>query len=234
MIASKVELVQLLGIILFLAQFILLFWLFKKGKTLQPNVKRAAFVALIICPVLLGLLGNFYIFDHSKTVESCSSCHVMKPMVNDMLDPESMTLAARHFKNNWIADNECYSCHTDYGLNGTFKAKMDGYRHLMRYITSTYDEPIAARDAFNNANCNSCHSGTESFEAVDVHQPLLTNFSTNEVSCLNCHGRAHPTRLQRTPGSDDYEKLMTDKPANEQLKAYLLNIAPSSSTTPSP
>ncbi|MCG8389697.1 MAG: hypothetical protein MJA30_29360 [Cytophagales bacterium] len=231
---TKVELVQFLGIILFLTQFGLLFWIFKKGKDLLPNVKRMAFAALIVCPVLLGLLGNFYVFDHSKTTQSCSSCHVMKPMVNDMQDPESMTLAARHFKNNWISENECYSCHTDYGLNGTFKAKLDGYRHLMRYITSTYEEPIISGHAFSNANCNSCHSGTESFESVDVHQPLLASFSSNEVSCLNCHGRAHPTRLQRTPGSVDYEKLMTDKVADEKLKAYLQSITPTSETKPSP
>lgn len=234
MITSKVELVQLLGIILFSVQLILLVWLFKNGKTLSPIVKRMAFASLIACPVLLGLLGNFYVFDHSKTVESCASCHVMKPMVKDMQNPESMTLAARHYKNNWIAQNQCYSCHKDYGLNGTFKAKLDGYRHLMRYITSTYHEPIAAGGAFHNTNCSSCHSDTENFEAVDVHQPLLNSFATNEISCLNCHGQAHPTRLQRTPGSDDYEKLMTEQLENDQIKTYLLNITSSPETNPSP
>jgi hypothetical protein len=26
--------------------------------------------------------------------------------------------------------------------------------------------------------------------------------------CLNCHGQAHPSSLQRTPGSTDYARLM--------------------------
>ena len=234
MIASKVELVQLLGIIFFIVQLVLLFWLFRNGTMLSPAVKRMAFASLIACPIVLGFLGNFYVFDHSKTVESCASCHVMKPMVNDMENPESMTLAARHYKNNWITQNQCYSCHKDYGLNGTFKAKLDGYRHLMRYITSTYHEPIAAGGAFSNSNCGSCHSGTESFESVEVHQPLLSSFDTDEISCLNCHGQAHPTRLQRTPGSDNYEQLMTEKLENDEIKTYLLNITSSAETTSSP
>jgi hypothetical protein len=28
------------------------------------------------------------------------------------------------------------------------------------------------------------------------------------MSCLNCHGMAHPTREQRTPGHRDYDRLM--------------------------
>jgi hypothetical protein len=66
----------------------------------------------------------------------------MLPMVNDMQNAASNTLAARHFKNHWIPQNQCYECHSDYGLNGNLEAKMEGYRHLARYTTRTYQEPI--------------------------------------------------------------------------------------------
>jgi hypothetical protein len=35
--------------------------------------------------------------------------------------------------------------HTDYGLAGTLAAKMEGYRHLARYTTHTYPEPVRLR-----------------------------------------------------------------------------------------
>ena len=36
----------------------------------------------------------------------------MLPMVNDMRDPGSETLAALHYKNNDIAKDQCYHCHS--------------------------------------------------------------------------------------------------------------------------
>ncbi len=141
------------------------------------------------------------------------NCHVMQPMGNDMLNPSSQTLAARHVTNGWIKEDQCYGCHKDYGLNGTLKAKIDGYRHLMRYITNTYEEPIVYRGEFNSMNCMSCHAGTPNFESLSVHEPVVANLAKEEstISCTNCHGRAHPTRAQRTPGHPDYDRLMSDQ-----------------------
>ena len=33
-------------------------------------------------------------------------------------------------------------------------------------------------------------------------------FAANQMTCLECHGDAHPTPAQRTPGSSDYSRLM--------------------------
>ena len=60
-------------------------------------------------------------------------------------EPASDTLAARHFKNHWIPEDQCYECHSDYGLSGDMEAKMEGFRHLARYTTRTYQEPIKFR-----------------------------------------------------------------------------------------
>jgi hypothetical protein len=135
-------------------------------------------------------------------------CHVMTPMVTDMHEPGSQTLAARHFRNGWIPKDQCYQCHSDYGLAGDLAAKAEGYRHLARYTTRTHTEPIKYRGVFPNDNCLKCHDGTPKFGAVDSHTTVRARLDDNSLSCLNCHGRAHPTREQRTPGHADYDRLM--------------------------
>ncbi len=227
MISTTEELVKILGVSVFLVEAALLFWLVLKGKELSNPVKWMALIALIIGPILLVFLANFHVFDNSKTVDACANCHVMRPMVNDMEDKESMTLAARHYKNKWINKDQCYGCHKDYGLNGKMKAKMDGYRHLMKYITSTYVEPITYRGIFKNANCGSCHYEKPNFMAVEMHQPLFASFKDEKISCTNCHGKAHPSPLERTPGSPDYEKLIGKFELSEdapELKDYIVSL----------
>jgi len=144
-------------------------------------------------------VANYHVFEGVKKVQSCTQCHVMRPMATDMQDSQSMTLAARHYRNKWIAKDQCYACHTDYGLAGTLQAKMDGYRHLARYTTNTYTEPIEFRGTYNNQNCLKCHAGTEKFSSVESHATAEARLLDSTMSCLNCHGQAHPTRAQRTP-----------------------------------
>ncbi|MCH8273317.1 MAG: hypothetical protein IH851_00810 [Armatimonadetes bacterium] len=170
--------------------------------------KLLAFMAFIVVAGMSVSIANYHVFSGVKEVRSCNSCHVMRPMVNDMTDPSSETLAARHFSNKWISSQQCYTCHTDYGLAGTLKAKMDGYRHLARYTTGTYTEPIASPSVYNTDNCMQCHAGTRKFEMVSSHIALRKGLSDGSLSCLNCHGSAHPTRAQRTPGHPDYNDLM--------------------------
>jgi nitrate/TMAO reductase-like tetraheme cytochrome c subunit len=170
--------------------------------------KLAAFAGLFAVPAAAVGVANYHVFEGTREVEGCNSCHVMHPMVNDMRDPHSQSLAARHYRNRWIADQQCYHCHTDYGLNGTLHAKMEGYRHLMRYTTHTYPEPVRLRGAYLNQNCLNCHGGTAKFEAVSSHQAAHERLESSEMNCLNCHGLAHPSPARRTPGHPDYAKLM--------------------------
>jgi cytochrome c nitrite reductase small subunit len=229
MIGGILDIVKIISVVVFIVNFGFVAYILAKRETINARVKKSVFPGLIVLPVIMAFLGNYHVFETSKTVEACQSCHVMKPFTNDLMDEESMTLAARHFKNNWIPKDQCYGCHKDYGLNGNFKAKTDGYRHLMRYITGTYEEPIVYRGEFNNANCMSCHESTSKFKSVEMHASIIDQFHDNSVSCLNCHGRAHPTRLQRTPGSSDYENLIgSRKPLPDEdagaLKKYLESI----------
>jgi hypothetical protein len=162
---------------------------------------------LVVPPAAVGV-ASYHLFEDVKQTSSCMKCHVMHPMGNDMIDAHSQTLAARHFRNKWIPDKQCYACHTDYGLAGTLKAKLEGFRHLARYTTRTYREPIQFKGTFNNANCLHCHEGTPKFDAVKSHATVADELDDSAMSCLNCHGAAHPSREQRTPGHADYDRLM--------------------------
>ena len=174
--------------------------------------KLLAFAALVAVPAAVTGVANYHTFVGVHEVEACNRCHVMRPMVNDMMDPQSDTLAARHFKNRWIPKDQCYACHSDYGLSGDLAAKMEGFRHLARYTTQTYTEPIKYRGVFDNDNCLKCHAKMPKFEVLPWHHTVMDSLGKNQMSCLNCHGLSHPTRAARTPGSPDYDRLMRKEP----------------------
>jgi Nitrate/TMAO reductases, membrane-bound tetraheme cytochrome c subunit len=172
--------------------------------------KLLALGGLVVAPAAAMALANYHTFEGTHEVRACNGCHVMRPMVVDLLEPGSDTLAARHTKNKWIPENQCYGCHSDYGLSGSLAAKMEGYRHLVRYTTGFYREPIIYRGHFDNANCLKCHAGTVAFESRISHRDVRQRLADSNMSCTNCHGWAHPTRAARTPGSPEYSHLMQD------------------------
>ena len=155
---EAVTLVRVLGTLLCLLGIALCFWVGRKRfaeLSTRDHVsvgiavlsvaalwKLLAFGALVATPAAVVAVANYHTFVGVHEVEACNRCHVMRPMVNDMMDPHSDTLAARHFKNRWIPKDQCYACHSDYGLSGDLAAKMEGFRHLARYTTRTYTEPI--------------------------------------------------------------------------------------------
>jgi nitrate/TMAO reductase-like tetraheme cytochrome c subunit len=177
-----------------------------------PYLKLVAFAALILVPAGAVAIANYHVFEGVEEVSGCAGCHTMWPMVNDMQDPKSGTLAARHFRGRWIADRQCYHCHSDYGLSGTVNAKLEGYRHLARYVTRTYPEPIRLRGQYLNGNCLNCHAGMATFERVPSHHTVEDRLASNRMTCLNCHGLAHPSPAARTPGSREYGPLMARPP----------------------
>src|SRR6478735_4787966 len=60
-------------------------------------------LALFVLPLTATLSTTATVMEGTKSVQACASCHVMHPFVNDLKDPSSPTLAARHYRNNWIA-----------------------------------------------------------------------------------------------------------------------------------
>lgn len=159
----------------------------------------ALFVGLLALPGLALIGTTETVFEETKTVASCNTCHVMEPFVDDLRDPESATLAARHYQNKWIATHQCYQCHTTYGVHGTLAAKRDGFRHWLLYVTRTWPDPIEYAGSYPNENCTDCHAGTPAFEEVESHDALRNDLTTDRVSCATCHGPPHPTPTEREP-----------------------------------
>lgn len=154
-------------------------------------------LGLFVLPLTATLSTTATVMEGTKRVEACASCHVMDPFVNDLRDPESPTLAARHYENNWIAKDQCYGCHITYGATGTIEGKRDGFRHWLYYVTGTYSDPIEFVGSYSNSNCLYCHGGTEKWKRVKSHQALTVDFQADSIACIQCHGPPHPLPQER-------------------------------------
>jgi nitrate/TMAO reductase-like tetraheme cytochrome c subunit len=158
-----------------------------------PVSKELLFVAVAVLPLAVVFFGYSYGLEASKAVEACGSCHVMTPYVADLRDPKSETLAAVHFKYRYLQENHCYTCHTDYGMYGTVKAKWEGLGHVVRYTTGKYELPIKIARPYSNLRCLTCHGESQKFVNPEAHpKEDIAKYLTDETSCLECHGPAHP------------------------------------------
>ena len=171
---------------------------FRKKAEIDPGRKWLYFISLFMLPLFVMFGGTYFSLEEFKKVDSCMDCHQMHPFGADMmLNKESNTLAARHFRNNWINEYQCYSCHTGYGVAGTIQSKLDGLRHLYGRTTGLYPRPIRFRGSFPNANCLNCHIGGEKYEAVQLHRRLHEQILDDRISCMRCHGNVHPSMQHR-------------------------------------
>ena len=161
---------------------------------LTPGLKELLILPLVVLPVVIVFFGYSYGIESSKNIESCGSCHVMKPYLADLQDPGSDTLAATHYKNRYIQEHHCYTCHTDYGMFGTLEAKMAGLGHVRRYLTGAYTLPIKISKPYPNGRCLGCHGRSQKFLKSEGHPPEdMPKLVSGENSCIECHGPAHPT-----------------------------------------
>ena len=169
-----------------------------KKKITRGTYHALLLIGLFILPITAILSTTATVFEGTKSVQACASCHVMHPFVNDMSNPSSPTLAARHFRNNWVARDQCYSCHVTYGATGTLAGKRDGFRHWVYFITNTYADPIKYTGSYENSNCLACHGDTTKWKQVKSHQALGAELSSDRIACIRCHGPPHPLPSERT------------------------------------
>jgi cytochrome c nitrite reductase small subunit len=172
-----------------------------KNRIARATYRWLLLLGLLVLPAfaLLGASGSM--FEEMKNVEACNSCHVMNTFVDDMHDPLSASLAARHFRTGAIPAKQCYACHTGYGIFGTAEAKRDGFRHWLLYVTRTWEEPITFKGSYPNANCLACHATAPSFQAVESHRALREELVADEMGCYTCHALPHPSRPSREAGT---------------------------------
>jgi cytochrome c-type protein NapC len=161
------------------------------------------FFGFAVLPIGAGLSSNIAGFEHTRMRGFCGSCHVMEPFTDDASDPNSLSLPALHARNETFGTDNCYQCHSDYGMFGTVATKWGGLHHVWAYYIEGYaDMPVEEAlpqlelyRPFPNANCMRCHSTRiPSWLEVGEHRSLLEEIREGSAGCMGagCHGPAHP------------------------------------------
>lgn len=172
---------------------------------LDRNTKISLLFGLGVFPIAAAATTNVEGYQATQKRHFCGSCHVMTPIARDSEDAKSAGLAARHARNAFTGENNCYVCHADYGMFGTVLTKMGGMRHVWLYYTEFRTMPmeeakekIHLLKPYPNTNCMQCHS-TENpgWLAEPEHRASLEATRSGAVSCASpgCHGFAHPNMV---------------------------------------
>lgn len=187
-------------LLLIVATAIFILWIvIRPGITSTSGGRILAFFVLFLMPIFCLGMGTTYHMERSKQTQFCLSCHEMQPFGKSLMVDDAGHLAAAHFQNHRVpADEACFTCHTNYAMFGTFRAKLHGLKHVYVHYLRTPPAPEAIRlyDLFNNRECLHCHLGARSFEEGAVHTAdpdLLPAVKANKISCISsgCHEVVH-------------------------------------------
>lgn len=188
----------------------ILLWFLIRRPALGGATKVMLLLGLGVFPLGTAATGNVAGYQATKQRSFCGSCHVMKPWTRDSDDPTSTTLAASHARNPMFGDENCYTCHADYGKLGALTTKIGGMGHVYEYTIGGYSQlteeeavaEIHIRKSFPNSNCMQCHS-TEAagWRAQPDHAAAIDEVRAGTMSCMGagCHGPAHPFSQGGTP-----------------------------------
>ena len=187
---------RILAWVLALAMILVVFALFKavRGRLVGISGRALMLIGVVLLPSFSIATGMLLVFTRAERVEFCASCHhVMQAYADDLTNPDGTGLAAIHFANRYIPTNQCYQCHTSYGLFGTAEAKMHGIAEVIKYYTGTYEVPVSMWKPYPNADCLKCHAESKLWLSVDAHtyEETEEELFANQVSCMECHGFAH-------------------------------------------
>lgn len=176
---------------------------FRRAAVLGRVSRWLLFLGIVVLPVPVTFLSAGIGMEESKAVSFCASCHLsMGPFVRDMTDPGSGTLAALHFKNRYLQREQCWTCHSDYGIAGTASAKRTGITHIVKYTTGAWSPPIHLFRPYPWRICLGCHEQSALFKAPrgdpSAHEGILAAVGRGESGCTDCHPLAHPEGAARS------------------------------------
>ncbi|HUO34402.1 MAG TPA: NapC/NirT family cytochrome c [Candidatus Acidoferrum sp.] len=184
--ARVVTVLAVLGIVVLIISIVKF-----KGAAVGPVSWGLLIAGAVALPLLMTGVGTILVFERAERVEFCASCHLtMKAFVDDMKNPQSNSLAALHYKNRYIPDNQCYACHTSYGLFGTVQAKREGLSDVYHYYTRTFHLPIKLMHPYPNNDCLKCHAGSAKWN--DAHADYKDALFSGEATCMQCHADSNP------------------------------------------
>ncbi len=168
--------------------------LLRRRGHVEPATRWMLLIAFMVLSPLAYALNFALAVSGAKPVAFCNSCHVMNGYVADLQDPDSEHLAALHYQFRWIADHQCYTCHSDYGLSGDVMAKIAGLRHVWFNYVAGYERPLKIRDRYDNQRCLFCHGPVQAYRDRPEHQANAVTIASSEMSCIGgkCHVSPHP------------------------------------------
>ena len=162
-----------------------------RGRASGPLAWGLLIVGVGLIPAASSALGTVLVLERSEKVQFCESCHLtMQRYVDDLRDPKSHSLAAVHFQNRYIPDDQCYECHTSYGIFGTVEAKKAGIVDVYRYYTRTFKIPVKLRHPYPNNDCLKCHA--EAARWLVQHGDFKEQIFSGELPCMSCHAGKNP------------------------------------------
>lgn len=180
----------------------ILIWFLWRRPPFDGTTKILLLFGFGVFPIAAATSVNVVGVGHTRMRGFCGSCHVMEPFTDDAASLESASLAAVHARNNAFGLDNCYQCHSDYGMFGQVITKIGGLNHVYEYYTEYHDktidealDEIRLYQPFPNTNCIQCHSTrTPKWLEVREHRSLVEDVRSGEVSCMGsgCHGPAHP------------------------------------------
>ncbi len=171
----------------------------RRGRLMESQSKWLLFLGICVLPIPVMFLSGGVGVEVSKEVRFCQSCHEpMGPFVDDMMDPDSRSMAAIHYKNRLIQSKQCWTCHTDYGIAGATRAKLTGLLHIFKVALDTWEPPIMLSHPYQWTICLECHAEAASFKAEPYHKGSVEAVLRGEGRCTVCHRMAHPPRMERS------------------------------------
>jgi len=177
------------------------YW-FKKPK-LSLAWRLLLFAGIAVLPTMAAGTSTVDTLEVTTKREFCGSCHVMDAHFADATNPDSLSLASRHTRNELFGEKSCYSCHANYGMYGYPLTKLNGMKHVWHYYFGEYGSmtleealpKLHTYEPYPNENCMHCHAGTGAFwKNVPDHRAIEADARAGKVSCASagCHGAVHP------------------------------------------
>jgi cytochrome c nitrite reductase small subunit len=200
-IGTTSEWIRGVGLVLAILDVVLLvvIWRMVRSRGVTTASKAMLLGGIVVLPAIVVFLATAHGMQESMTVDACASCHVMAGHAADLRNPASDSLAAVHFKNRYIQTDQCYTCHSDYGMFGTMSAKLEGLGHVYHNMTGNYPKPIKIKSPYSNLRCLSCHGGAANF-VVKHDKDMMPNLLADKDKCIDCHGPAHKPESAGEPG----------------------------------
>ena len=192
-IGTTSEWIRAVGLVLAVLDVvaILFLWRMVHRRGLTSASKTLILGAIVVLPAIVVFLATAHGMSESMTVNACGDCHAMEGHVADLRNPASDSLAAKHYKNRYIQTDQCYTCHSDYGMFGTVNTKLEGLGHVYHNTTGNYPKPIKIKSPYSNLRCLSCHGGAANFVAKHDKDTISTLMADKDTKCIDCHGPAH-------------------------------------------